>query len=100
MARKEQAATSSSEEDEEEFTLPEDLEIKTVIKEILGKLGKIQLTNEEVRDRAKTLGGGESKELQEQIREYEAELKTLRMSEENHKEILTTLRQQTELLNR
>jgi hypothetical protein len=38
--------------------------------------------------------------LQEQLRKYEAELKALRMSEENHTLILTTLRQQTELLTR
>lgn len=40
----------------------EDLEeIKSLINEVMEKLGKVQQTNEEVRDRARALGGGESR---------------------------------------
>lgn len=74
--------------------------MKSLIKEVMAKLGKVQQTNEEVRDRAKAMGGGESKELQEQLRKAEAEIKALRASDDNYKEILTTLRQQTELLSK
>lgn len=107
LARKEQGPPEGSQE-EEEFTLGEDLEeIKGLIKEVQAQLGKVQQTTEEVRERAKALGGGESREAQEQLRKAEeqlrkaeAEVKALRASDDNYKEILTTLRQQTELLSR
>jgi hypothetical protein len=52
--------------------LGEDLEeIKGLIKEVQAKLGKVQQTNEEIRERARAMGGGESREAQEQIRKLE-----------------------------
>jgi flagellar basal body rod protein FlgF len=40
------------------------------------------------------------KEMQDLIKKYETEIKSMHTSEENNKEILTTLRQQTQLLSK
>lgn len=70
LARREQAPPEQPAEEGEEFTLEEDLqEIQTLLKEVLGRLGKIQATNEEVRERARAVGGGE---MQEQVKRLEA----------------------------
>jgi hypothetical protein len=46
--------------------------MKGLIKEVQGRLGKVQQTTEEVRDRVRTMGGGgESREGQEQLRKAE-----------------------------
>ena len=42
------------------FTLPEDLEeIKSLMKDAIAKLSKIQMMNEEIKDRAKGITSGE-----------------------------------------
>lgn len=48
------------EEEDEVFTLPEDLEeIKSLMKDAISKLSKIQMMNEEIKDRAKGITSGE-----------------------------------------
>lgn len=69
------------------------------MKDAIAKLSKIQMMNEEIKDRAKSITSGEPpekiKELHEQIKKYETEVKSLRASDDNYKEILATLKQQT-----
>lgn len=79
-------------------------EIKTLLKDVIIQLSKLQQTNEEIKDR---VGGSKvevssekTKEMQDLIKKYEAEIKAMHTSEENNKEILTTLRQQTQLLSK
>jgi HPt (histidine-containing phosphotransfer) domain-containing protein len=75
---------------------------------VIVQVNKLQQTNEEIKDRARTMsvgmGQGETpekmRELQDLIKKYEAELKSKATSEENNREILNTLRQQTQLLSK
>ena len=64
-------------EEEESFTFMEDLgEIKTLIGDVMMQINKLQQSNEEIKDRARSIGGGEPpekiKEMQELIKRYES----------------------------
>ena len=92
-------------EEGEVYTLPEDLEeIKQLLQDVQVRINKVEQSNEEVKARAKGMPGEGNDKLMQQLKEahdlnrrYETDLKALKASEENSKEILITLRHQTEL---
>lgn len=93
------------EESEVQYTFEEDLvEVKALLSDVIMNMNKLQQSNEEIKDRVKGIGVSEApekiREMHELIKKYENELKAKETSEENNKDILQTLRQQTQLLSK
>ncbi len=80
--QKEKKKQQKKEEDSEvQYTFEEDLqEVKTLLSDVIMNISKLQQSNEEIKDRVRSMGAAETpekiRELHDLIKKYEQELKS------------------------